>query len=87
MSLHMLMSAAPHWPERLKQTVGPQDELLLVGDGVYLLPQLLGHPNLYVREQDLMQRGLTTEHKGVTYVTDEEWVHFTLIHQPVVSWS
>ena len=86
MTLHMLMSSAPHWPEHLAPLLGPGDALLLVGDGVYLLPFFSQQANLFVRQRDLEQRGLSLS-LPATSLDDAEWVTLTLSHQPVVSWS
>lgn len=86
MALHMLMSSAPHWPAQLQPLLSPDDILLLAGDGVYLQPFIRHLAQVYVREYDLTQRGISLL-PPVQALNDADWVKLTLAHQPVVSWT
>ncbi len=85
MTLHVLLSAAAHLPAQVSGLIREDDAVLLLGDGVYLQAHFSSQAQLYLRQQDLQQRGIQAS-TGQT-ISDEEWVALTLTHQPVVSWS
>jgi len=85
MTLHVLLSAAAHLPAQVSGLIREDDAVLLLGDGVYLQAHFRSQAQLYLRQQDLQQRGIQAS-TGQT-ISDEEWVALTLTHQPVVSWS
>lgn len=85
MTLYMLLSN--HYPlKQLEAIFQEQDELLVLGDGVYQLPLLGSFKQILVRESDLAQRGLsTTQFTNTVCINDEQWVEKTLHHKPIVS--
>lgn len=85
MTLHILLSGAAHLPQQVLPLLTTDDAVLLLGDAAYLQQHFNGVSNLYLRQQDLQQRGVIAGN-GQT-INDEEWVALTLAHQPVVSWS
>lgn len=86
MALHILMSQAPHWPERLQAILNMDDVLLLAGDAVYLQPLFRYHTRVYVREHDVELRGISLLPPAKA-LSDDDWVSLTLAHQPVLSWT
>lgn len=85
MALFMLLSDS--YPlEKLQSVFSTNDSLLLIGDGVYQLPFLIGFEQVNVRQQDLQQRGLNAANfNNINCISDEQWVELTLKHKPVVS--
>lgn len=85
MALYMLLSHS--YPlSQLQSKLAASDCLMLAGDGVYQLPLLSNHAELYVRAADIEQRGLNpADYKNATCINDNQWVELTLKHQPVVS--
>lgn len=90
MTLHILSSANPSKLLLANDTLQPKDALLLLGDGVYQLPSLTScvvtEVLYYVRESDLLQRGLNLSFKNVTLIDDAQWVALTLEHSPIITW-
>ncbi|MDP2546777.1 DsrH/TusB family sulfur relay protein [Oceanobacter sp. 4_MG-2023] len=95
-TLHTLNQASPAILQRLLRFASPQDGLLLIGDGVYLLAQDLVAStaiHLYYRHQDYDQRGLSDNDSPVnspanaTAVDDNDWVQLTLTHSRTVHWK
>lgn len=85
MALYMLLSN--NYPlEDLVAVFESDDCLLILGDGVYQLPFLTHFKQVYLRNKDLQQRGLSADdYKNIRIINDEEWVSLTLKHQPIVS--
>ncbi|QQD24131.1 hypothetical protein GJQ55_06410 [Venatoribacter cucullus] len=85
MTMHILLSGSVQLPPQILPLLADGDAVLLLGDGVYLQAHFRSRAQLYLRQQDLQQRGIQAS-TGQT-ISDEEWVALTLTHQPVVSWS
>lgn len=85
MTMHILLSDSVQLPPQILPLLADGDAVLLLGDGVYLQAHFSSQTQLYLRQQDLQQRGIHAS-TGQT-ISDEEWVALTLTHQPVVSWS
>lgn len=85
MALYMLLSN--HYSlDKLQAVFTADDNLLLLGDGVYQLPLLSAYKELYVRKSDIEQRGLNaTDFDNLKCINDSQWVELTLNHGPVVS--
>src|SRR5690606_41823558 len=58
MTLHVLLSAAAHLPAQVSGLIREDDAVLLLGDGVYLQARFKSQARLYLRQQDLQQRGI-----------------------------
>ncbi len=85
MTLYMLLSDS-YSLEKLQVVFSTNDSLLLVGDGVYQLPLLASFEQIYVRNKDLLQRGLSADnYRNVRCINDEQWLELTLKHKPIVS--
>ena len=85
MALYMLLSENTSL-EKLAAVFSEGDGLLLLADGVYLLPFLAHYKTVYVRSKDLQQRGISIDgFKNAVSLSDEQWVELTLSQQPVVS--
>ena len=85
MALYMLLT--DNYPlEDLRTAFEADDCLLVLAHGVYQLPFLTNFKQIYLRNKDLQQRGLSTDNYNNTYIIDdEEWVSLTLKHKPIVS--
>lgn len=89
MTLH-IVSQSPYQGSALEECleiIAPDDEILLIGEGVYacqgpICDKLATHP-LYALEPDLLARGIKTTITGIDY---QRFVELTVIHPHSISW-
>ncbi|XOV81792.1 MAG: sulfurtransferase complex subunit TusB [bacterium] len=84
MSLHLVFSAGG-W-QSCQALVVPEDAVVLLGDGAYLVHKAAHGGQMFVLQEDLAIRGLdeSSEAMAISYT---QLVDLTVKHKPVVSWS
>jgi tRNA 2-thiouridine synthesizing protein B len=94
MILHKI-SSSPYADCALKQClkrISPEDGLLLIQDGVYaikhqdFLQSLEQVSNVYLLENDLNARAISSENPKFTQISYEQFVDLTLQYSKVLSW-
>ena len=97
-TLHTLnkSNADPATIESCCNSMGEEDVLILIEDGVYnataclhasIREKLSSGSKIYVRNRDIKARGIEAQIlSGFTPVDDSEWLGLCIAHQPIVSW-
>lgn len=86
MTLHLLFTSQSSTLNSLKRTIGEQDAIMFVGDGVYALAGWEGTQTCYYRATDCHQRGLP-ELATATTIDDTRWVELCLQFPRTLSWK
>lgn len=86
MTLHLLSTTSKDKIATLQKLLASNDEVVLLGDAVYLTHELNLNCAVYIREKDCQQRGLQTLVNSDQVINDLEWVDLTNKHSNTIHW-
>ncbi len=86
MTLHLVFSPQAFLTQELQAQVQGGDKVLLLGDALYSMTTFAAWHEVYVREKELTERGLTQAHARIQRIDDAMWVDLTLNAKNTLSW-
>ncbi|MEN9465094.1 MAG: DsrH like protein [Pseudomonadota bacterium] len=86
MTLHLVFSPQAFLTQELQAQVQVCDKILLLGDALYSMTTIAAWHEIYVRDKELIERGLTQTYARIQRIDDTKWVELTLNAKNTLSW-